>query len=257
MQATTASGMTSPRRASYKDQNQNSYIKLVESMQGRSPNLSYFYKELKRQYHSRPEDAEIGRAGLYEFDDRGLRGIPKRFFNATDFRDHVANLSSAGRGQSPVRRLFVLEDIVANYVEVIGKNLCIDPSVFAEHLRDTTYTESPYKSNGSKLPSSYKPGQSFSIVYYELLRDLPPRSQLFGQIFCYSNVYRKIKASDDRIGIVARKATFWSRGGGNAWDGESPVFSQGSVLSKLNKLLIPLENDSLTTARSACQICHR
>ena len=99
---------------------------------------------------------------------------PRRFGSATELKDHLSTLTDdSGRARPPVRRLFVLEDIVANYVEVLGRNLCVDPSAFAEHLRDVTYTESVSKSGGPKLPSSYKAGQSFSMVYYELLRDMP------------------------------------------------------------------------------------
>ena len=199
-----------------------SYYNLVKLSLPRYPNLKYLCEELQRQRSASPEVCDIGRAALCEFGDHETREFTN-FTRASELRRHLANTD----GRVPRRRLFILEDIVADYVELVGKELLLDPLAFAEHLRDTTYTESNLRSNGPKLPSSYKAGQSFCIVYYEILRNLPYGVVDFGQIFSVSKVYRKIKNNfdnpDDQVGILARKATFWSRGSDEDWDGMNEV----------------------------------
>jgi hypothetical protein len=148
--------------------------------------------------------------------------------------------------QPSCNRLYILEDIGSNWIEVLGPHFSIDPSFFARHLRVTRWENSYTASNAPPLPSSNDDQYSFSLRYPELVifqkKDYLTLSRgvemekiekigRIGKIFCNTNLYREItfapfKHGDCKnpywVGIVRRKLSFWSRIDEKTkkWDGE-------------------------------------
>lgn len=127
---------------------------------------------------------------------------------------------SRAQGQ---RRLFILEDMNPEYVDVLGGRLGVDPLIFAEQMNTWNFSDSrsvPHRG----LPSVSCPEQSYTLRYYELrtLQDPKSISRLSAQMTFAVNRrkyerWRDIDVPsfgtgipDSRHGFVRRSASFWS-----------------------------------------------
>jgi hypothetical protein len=114
-----------------------------------------------------------------------------------------------------MNRLYVLQGLNPEFVELFGNHFDIDPAIFLRHQR-TALWEAPHRAgNTPYLASVENPTKSFMIEYCELryFHEDPRKPSLrnpadmrhinFSQMPHFS---RDI----DRVGVMHRKASFWS-----------------------------------------------
>lgn len=183
------------------------------------PDLKFLARELKRLRSVK--DTKKGKVAVLKFPDSSASPeFPDA--NTGQLEEDLKKVGTDG-----VHRLYILEDISNEYVEIFCSQLpLLDPSFFARHLRVTRWESSSYASNAPPLPSSTIDGvQSFLLRYPELvvfpdldgvifLEDKSKRRRWY----CDCNLYREITFTrvpdqdfkPDNIGIIRRKLSFWS-----------------------------------------------
>jgi hypothetical protein len=190
------------------------YRSLVSSMQSRNPILAKLDKILTRP-------SENGRAAVIEFHDNDV--AVRRLQSSNELRDYMTNLEQ-GPPPSCNRRLYLLEGLPSNYIEILGSRLRIDPDVFARQIGCGYLTILKDARDIPMLPSHPTSKDSFSLRYNEL-RDFGESIDSF-ELRC-TNQPRRISTTRwegkfDGVGIVRRKASFWSRMiGAEEWNGAS------------------------------------
>jgi hypothetical protein len=194
-----------------------SYGSLVSSMRFRNPILAKLDEVLTRQGPS----SEDGRAAVIELHDNQV--ALHRLHTSNELLDYMANLE-----QSPPpscnRRLYLLEGLPSNHIEILGSRLRIDPDVFARQIDCGELAILKDARDIPMLPSHPTSKHSFSLRYNEL-RDFGENIDSF-ELRC-TNQRRRISTTKwegkfDGMGIVRRKATFWSRmNGAKGWNGAS------------------------------------
>jgi hypothetical protein len=194
------------------------------------PDLRFLAMELKRL--RKVQDTKIGRVAVLKFSDSSA---PESVvFPDADTKELKRDLEKSG--ESGERRLYILEDVSNENVEIFCSRLFLDPSFFARHLRVTRWESSPYASNALPLPSStIDGGRSFLLRYPEVVifPGLPvfPKNEIKDKrcFYCDCHLYREItftkhpnpNFTPSNIGVIRRKLSFWSwtRDSG-AWVGE-------------------------------------
>jgi hypothetical protein len=136
-------------------------------------------------------------------------------------------------------RLFLLEDLSLDIIELLGSHLNIDGTVFAHHIRDAHYSSGLWNGHVPKLPSENDPGKGFTLRYYEARWfDDPDMPAFSSSVQTLGNVSRQItfgkplwnehKAQEGHVGHVKRNTSFWSQsddeGVWNGWYFCSPIF---------------------------------
>jgi hypothetical protein len=129
----------------------------------------------------------------------------------------------SGTSHTCRNRLYILEDISANYVELFGSQFSVEPSFWAQHLRTMDRETSKTAGGMSVLPSIKSLGASFSLIYPEhtIIDDTEekfteePRIRRAKSLFADCNLYRKISLIRpgefyDGIAVVNRRASLWS-----------------------------------------------
>jgi hypothetical protein len=112
-------------------------------------------------------------------------------------------------------RLYILEDLAPEYVELLGKHLHVDPLVFASQANTWRFLNT--SSVGQRtLPSLNNPAKSFSVRYPEL-RSFPDVLDDWRWTFAVNR--RKIDPwfpigggrvnMPDQVALVRRCASFW------------------------------------------------
>ena len=119
---------------------------------------------------------------------------------------------------SPIRRIFLLEGLHPSYVAELGQKLNVDPRVWLRHQRVAIWENTMFNAgNSPRLPSVLAEEGSFCLDYCQLMH-LNVISQDFS-LRCAENE-RHIASSRqggvsgrefDGIGMVHRKASFWSQ----------------------------------------------
>lgn len=194
----------------------NGEVYLDPSMVQHHPHLTFLSLEMERARCT--TDAERGRAVALVFS--GEAPQPCYFQDSGNLKTYLENTKSDG-----LSRLYILEDIATNYVEIFGKWFNIDPIIFARQLRNTNWEDNGKASQTPVLPSGFSKG-AFCLRYPEVVRFLGPELQKTEQLFCYSNVYRPIRMMSlnsfyDGVGIICRKVSFWSQNcSDGSWNGK-------------------------------------
>jgi hypothetical protein len=204
------------------------YLDLINRLSGNGhPDLKHLCSELKWQKGKLL--AERSRAVVLEYSHPGVPPQQQLFCTSKELEGY---LSSSSR--TSCNRLYILEDISANYVEALGSQFSIEPSFWAQHLRTTDRETSKTAGIVSVLPSIKSLDTSFSLIYPEhTIIDDPvekfteePRIRSAKSLFADCNLYRKITLTRpgefyDGIAVVNRRASFWSRANpGGSWDGK-------------------------------------
>jgi hypothetical protein len=120
-------------------------------------------------------------------------------------------------------RLFLVEDLDTEYVEILGSYLNVDGTVFASQIRDAHYSGG---ANGHvpRLPSFHNPHHSFTLRYYESRYfNIQSLSDYGTDLVTAANVRRQItfkigsyhfgKPGEPKghVGQIRRNTSFWSR----------------------------------------------
>ncbi|OCK89139.1 uncharacterized protein K441DRAFT_681398 [Cenococcum geophilum 1.58] len=145
-----------------------------------------------------------------------VNGVPEeaKDYNAKELDTFLSNPPQDP--SKPPRRLFLLEGLSPEYVAVFGSHFPIDPTFFMQHQRTALWEGRHRAGNTPMLASLKDPETSFMIEYSELLYfiDTPQiRSLRNPNDNRHINLSRKPKISTDldQVGIMHRKASFWSQ----------------------------------------------
>ncbi|QDS77325.1 hypothetical protein FKW77_004877 [Venturia effusa] len=221
----------------------------------RRPDLRFLRDELKRQIEERT--FHNSRMAVLEFSNGTLvnAGQPTWPDGPSKLREDWT------KEQNPRSRLYVLEDITAGYVEVLGTHFDLDPSFFAKHLRNTTWESSWDAADPSPLPSSNtNTGKTatYCIWYPEMLIFPDEGTELDNHevsYFCHTNLYRQIswvrgsKRNGWRVGTIMRKVSVAIKDlGDDVWEGlivvDPPVgnviFSQQRIKNMMEPVAVPI-----------------
>jgi hypothetical protein len=104
-----------------------------------------------------------GRCAVLEFTDGGISH--EQFDLPEELRLHFAKLK-AGNHETCACRLYVLEDLVPEFMELLGENLGVDPLVFAEQTNAWYFTDINSIAH-RQLASLNRPEKSFTLRYHE------------------------------------------------------------------------------------------
>jgi hypothetical protein len=139
-----------------------------------------------------------------------------------------ANLSQAhSREGSEHKRVYMMESLTPEYIEIFGWHFNIDPIVFANQIRSTNWEDPEGHGYGNlqRLLSDRDPGVFFLLRYYEIRKFSKEIENLATTELEDACTGRKISFARIRgqyhgIGVVRRNASFWKRRvGQSGWDG--------------------------------------
>jgi hypothetical protein len=161
--------------------------------------------------------------------DNPTLGTPQ-VHNASANASQPTHTAAAAGSLPTIGHLYILEGTNPEFVEAFGAKFDIDPAFFSRHQRIALWEQRHEGGNTSKLASSDDPEHSFFMEYCELLyfESSPAESSLRNpKDMRHINVARKpsISTDLDRVGILHRKASFWSeRKSDGTWNGMCVFF---------------------------------
>ena len=126
------------------------------ALQGKAAEYSGLYQIMISQDIG--EEA-LSRMSVIEFQAGGLRS--RTFASFEEFRNYMDETSA--KNDTPLRRLFLMEDMPVRYVCLLGSRLRIHPTVFARHY--TTEGSSTISDNINSLPSVVQTSTSDGLDY--------------------------------------------------------------------------------------------
>ena len=233
-----------PSNASMKSFASVSYLDKVKSLQDAYPALIQLVDKIAefddqeirmvKSTYSNEYEVSPGRCAVLEFNGSSVHH--EELPLASDLRRYFRNHES-GILNADACRLFILEDLEPDFVELLGDNLGVDPLVFAEQTNAWYFTD--IQSVGHRqLPSLIKPQKSFTLRYHEIRR---PQSGHEDDLSAMSKqttfaINRRLyepwvvvespsMPSTDSVAVVRRCASFWTSQKENAlpgtgWNGE-------------------------------------
>jgi hypothetical protein len=198
----------------------NVYRIAIEKYMKNNPNLkNRDWKIPVTQSNFQP----TSRVRIIAFHPDRLDGGTDKDCSLEDVKDHFAKLA-ANSSSSPKSHLYVLEGTNPGFVEIFGSHFKIDPAFFSRHQRTALWEQRNDGGNTSKLPSYHDPTRTFFMEYCELLY-FGSASKTFSlrnpSDMRHINVARQPRQSKDldRVGILHRKASFWSETENGVWNG--------------------------------------
>jgi len=199
------------------------YLDLIKKLSQKGhPDLKYLWSELSRQNGTL--HAERSRAAVLEYSTTGTLSQQVPFSTSKNLEAHLGGMPSTS-----CNRLYILEDISANYVEAFGSQFSIEPSFWAEHLRTPDKETSKTAGIVTTLPSVRSFNASFSLMYpeYVIIDDAgKPMIRDITGLFANCNLYRKVALNRpgefyNGVAKVNRRASFWSRESSDGtWSGK-------------------------------------
>ena len=125
--------------------------------------------------------------------------------------------------ESTTRRILLIEGSDPQYVGLLGSYFDIEPMLIVRQQRTASWESYHQSGNTPALPSLLDPRRTCHIPYYDLhyrspgLDDKTPwRCADSGRQVAWS----RLPGTFDSVGIVDRKASYWSqRRGNDGWDG--------------------------------------
>jgi hypothetical protein len=258
------------------DEKQREYWRIIEKLaspehKDRKVRFDYFYRGMRGQG---PQDREAGRAAVVEFFEDGKAetkefedsGALRDYFNAQEATkkaphesgDSLSNVQHASVEPSPtlnpaipskpLRRIFILEDLPLNHLEILGSRLCVHPDVFASHYscdQGWAFTHSL-----GCLPSGSHDKRRFKLRYSTLMpktyvqmnrkKPCPPWLVKGGPEDWFNpkfNVVRGLETPFDngdwdyrgKHAELEGQVSYWARtGDGGGWDGKPRFISKGT-----------------------------
>ncbi|KAJ9611254.1 hypothetical protein H2200_004437 [Cladophialophora chaetospira] len=155
-----------------------SYLDKVKSLQEAYPALIQLVDKIAqfddhqsrtvKSTYSNEYDVSPGRCAVLEFKAGGVHheDLPLASDLRHYFKTHETSVLNAD-----ACRLFILEDLEAEFIELLGDKLGVDPLVFAEQTNAWYFTD--IVSVGHRqLPSLIKPQKSFTLRYHEIRKPL-------------------------------------------------------------------------------------
>lgn len=209
-------GPSPPRQTHGAHLASGSYRAKVASLFSKNPNLRYPDLDLLS------DGGGTGKVAMLQFfNDR----MPAR----TDFSDPeklecYLSQDTVEPAETCLRRLFIIEGYDPDLIGVFGEHFQINPGLLVRQQRTATWESYHRSGNTPCLPSLLNPSQSFCIPYYELHhfpQGLPDSLGWRSADGCRQISLSRMPGTFDRVGIVDRKASYWSRiteiGGWDGW----------------------------------------
>jgi hypothetical protein len=190
------------------------YADLVSRLQNRYPNLHYLEKFLRNKNLQYPV-----RAAVLEFREGTVNQID--FKCISELHDYLNSVPDSNCSH----RLYMLEDLCPQYIEILGSYLNVDADLFASQLRDVRYSTSSEYGCMRSLPSIQCNSSSFTLKYYEVRhcgsqttrRTMKTAANVRREI---ASMKKKNDKRDDIALFFRRNASFWTRlQAEGAWDG--------------------------------------
>ena len=194
-------------------------------------------------YRDRTAQKHPGRCSILSFGDHAVSQVdwspPGVVETPVLLSQYLANQPASTSRENGSHRLFILEDLDPDYVDVLGEHLGVDPLVFSEQMNTWNYADAasiPYRG----LPSVSTPKRSFTLRYYEnrTLENPSSVDQLTFQMTFAVNRRRyerwrdvdlPLDRLDQRHAFARRCASFWTSQDPDAvsggWDGKRPLYS--------------------------------
>ena len=187
------------------------YTRLVNALSRNNPNLSNLAKILSQA-------SEKGAGAVIKFRDTGAAA--ERFCTAAQLRDFLISRDGCKR------RLFLVQGLPSNYVEILGAAFNIDPNFFARQISSGMPLHPNKGVRDIPLLASHPTSrESFCIRYHELREFADPISDWELQVIDQPRrvSVSKFNGEFDGIGIVRKTTSVWFRARGNegGWDGTS------------------------------------
>ena len=186
----------------------------------RYPNIKYAVNDYKL-----PAGIEnLGKVAVLKFGDEQT---PKRtdIIVPQDLRNFLHETSNA-TDFGIARRVYLVEAWDPELIGILGEHFQINPTLLVRQYRSGWSEKAHQSGNTPCPPSTFDPQQSFSIKYYEPRFFLSHVAELQRQTWRAAETCRHISLSRilgqfDGVGIVHRKASYWSRRRNHGgWDGE-------------------------------------
>jgi len=156
---------------------------------------------------------EASASGVTDFEHRDFR-------NTSDLRKHFENDIEG----VPKRRIYIMEGLAPDYIDVIGSHFFMDPSFFLRQERTCVWSNDfTPTSDALSQPSLLLPKKEIHLQYCELRQFT--RAVANDPYFCrrtgrHVGMTPARHAEKSTTGILRRKVSWWCRetvGGG--WDG--------------------------------------
>lgn len=193
----------------------STYLGLVQSLAHRFPNLVHLTSFVERQLR---QPVYPVHAAVLEFRDDEVRKIN---FDDKDGESGYEKLQAylSSSSSDCQHRLYLLEDLDASFIELLGAYLNIDGTVFASQIRDTHFSGEWEHGHQPKLPSFHDPNKSFTLRYYEAryfgdyhMHELSSSVRTVGNIPRHVTFGKgKSRYYTGQVGLIRRNTSFWSR----------------------------------------------
>ena len=187
----------------------------------RYPNLQYPWAN---DYKPPAGIKKLGKVAILKFEDKQ---VPKRtdIIVPADLHNFLQTTSNA-TNSATARRLYLVEAWDPEMIGILGEHFQINPTLLVRQYRAGMWEKTHQSGNTPCPASTFDPKQSFSITYYEPRSLFPHDTELQGRSWRAAENFRHISLSRilgefDGVGIVHRKASYWSRRtGSGGWDGK-------------------------------------
>jgi hypothetical protein len=157
------------------------------------------------------------------------------FRNVSELRKHFENdITSV-----PKRRVYVMEGLAPDYIDVIGSKFFMDPSFFLRQERTCVWSNDfTPTSDALSQPSLLSPEKEFHLQYCELRQfthvvdNVPYFCKRTGR---HVGMTAARQAEESTTGILRRKVSWWcKKTDGGGWDGTQYFSYRDYVLTSAN-----------------------
>jgi hypothetical protein len=190
------------------------YHRFLEDYSKLNPNLG----TLDIQNKWAPLPSRTAEVTMLEI-NQGTSVVRRNFSSGTELRDHLHTDAPVG---GETGRIYIVQNLASDFVEVLNLHFPIDPRFFADQARNTSYG----LPNLGSLQTPYLPSlmnkEMFLMKYFELRHFLDPRVIKKFNMWC-AQTCRHISTCRcarpdiqpyydiEPIGIIHRRCSFWSK----------------------------------------------
>jgi hypothetical protein len=173
---------------------------------------------------------EASASGVADFKERDFR-------NTSDLRKHFEN----DINDVPKRRIYIMEGLAPDYIDVIGSHFFMDPSFFLRQERTCVWSNDfTPTSDALSQPSLLLPKKEFHLQYCELrqftdvVENVPYFCKRTGR---HVGMTPARRAEESTTGILRRKVSWWCmKRDGEGWDGTQYFLSYNYLLTSADHI---------------------
>ena len=149
--------------------------------------------------------------------------VRRDFADPAELESYLEVTKYVTSDETTTRRILLVEGLDPQYVGLLGSYFDIDPMLIVRQQRTASWESYHQSGNTPTLPSLLDPRRTCHIPYYELhYRSQGPNDKT--QWRCADSgrqlSWSRLPGTFDFVGIVDRKASYWSqKRGSDGWDG--------------------------------------